>query len=40
VTFTAIDLCLMLGVTEADPECRHVLRSSRVGTQLMTSATR
>jgi hypothetical protein len=40
MTFIAIDFGLMFGVTEADSECRHVLRSPRVTTELMTSATR
>jgi len=40
MTFIAIDFRLMLGVTEADPERRHVLRRAGVTTQLMTSATR
>jgi hypothetical protein len=40
MTFIAIDLRLMQGVTEADPECRHILRRASVTTQLMTSATR
>jgi len=40
MTFIAIDSRLMLGVTEAESERRHVLRRSGVTTQLMTSATR
>jgi hypothetical protein len=32
MTFIAIDFRLMFVVTEADPECRHELRGSRVAT--------
>jgi hypothetical protein len=39
MTIVAVSLWIVLGVTEANPERRHVLRSTRVTTQLMASAT-